>query len=169
MILKTAKKLNISFAPIKLSKELKKSLPSWCHPGAPKNTYHKSKNKCLIDTHKSDNIKHLLKIRKRLTRISENGQHFPRKTCPCTACNKDREEGCNNPHTCAQYANEILFKIAPKFNTKTKPKKDGLSLTHRRKEKNYQTHQRRQGEILFDPTVTIRSSLSECFRIFLDP
>ncbi|KIK36515.1 hypothetical protein CY34DRAFT_94247, partial [Suillus luteus UH-Slu-Lm8-n1] len=166
MLLKTAKKFNISFAPIKLSKELKKNLLAWCHIGTSKNTYHKSKDKCLTDRHESESVKHLLKIRKRLTRISENNQHFPRSSCPCTACNKDRNKGCKNPHACAQHANEILFKIAPKFNTKTKPKKDSLSLTRQRKEKNYQAHKNRQGEVLFDLTVTNRSCLSNCFRIF---
>jgi hypothetical protein len=86
MLLKTAKKFNVSFAPIKLSKELKKNLPAWCHPGTSKNTYHKAKDKCLIDRHDSENIKHLLKIRNRITRISTNNQHFPRSSCPCTAC-----------------------------------------------------------------------------------
>jgi len=169
MLLKIAKKYNVSFAPIKLSKELKKNLPAWCHPGTSKNTYHKSKDKCLTEQHDSKSIKHLLKIRKRLTRISTNNQHFPRSSCPCTDCQKDRNKGCKNPHTCAQHANEILFKIAPKFDTKTKPKKDGLSLTRHRKEKNHQAHKNKQGEILFDPTVTNRSCLSDCFRIFIDP
>ncbi|KAG0693369.1 hypothetical protein DFH29DRAFT_785377, partial [Suillus ampliporus] len=52
--------------------------------------------------------------------------HTPRKTCECPDCKRDRTKGCKNPHNCAQTANEILSKLAPKFNTKSKPKKDGL-------------------------------------------
>ncbi|KAG1844406.1 hypothetical protein C8R48DRAFT_617993, partial [Suillus tomentosus] len=169
MLLKTAKKYNINFAPIKISKDLKKNLPAWSHIGTPTNAYHKAKTKCLNETHKSTKIKNLIKIRKRLTHINDEDRHFPRKNCPCSACQKDRRIGCKDPHKCAQTANEILFRIAPKFNTKAKPKKDGLSLTRRRKEKNHQAHKSRQGEILFDPTTTIRSNLKDCFRIFSNP
>ncbi|KAG1732698.1 hypothetical protein EDD22DRAFT_730580, partial [Suillus occidentalis] len=79
-----------------------------------------------------------------------------------------RNKGCKNPHSCARTANEILSKIAPKFNTRSKPKKDNLSLTHRRKEKNNQAFEQRVSEILFDPTTTIRSSIAEGFRIFTE-
>ncbi|KAG2741207.1 hypothetical protein P692DRAFT_201656225, partial [Suillus brevipes Sb2] len=169
-LLKTAKQFNISFAPIKISKDIKKQLPTWCHIGAPKKTYHKSKDKCLQGSHKSQTIKNMLKICKRLTDIRNSSQpHFPRKDCPCPPCKKDRINGCLNPHKCAATAREILSKITPKFDTRTKPKRDELSLTHRRKEKNIQAHERRRGEILFDPTVTIRTSLKDCFRIFVDP
>ncbi|KAG1870924.1 hypothetical protein C8R48DRAFT_575235, partial [Suillus tomentosus] len=91
------------------------------------------------------------------------------RDCACKYCEKDRLKGCDNPHKCAMAAKEILNKITPKYNTKVKPKKDNLSLTHQRKEKNRQAHQNRRGEILFDPTATVRSELTECFRIFTDP
>jgi len=44
-MLKVAKKYNVSFAPIKLSKQLKKQLPAWYHLGAPPKTYHKQKKR----------------------------------------------------------------------------------------------------------------------------
>ncbi|KAG2748720.1 hypothetical protein P692DRAFT_20833944 [Suillus brevipes Sb2] len=109
---------------------------------------------------------------KRKTDVDIRGhtqQHLPRKDCTCTPCRKDRLAGCSNPHKCAANAREILSKLAPKYDTNTKPKRDELSLTHRRKEKNTQAHESRDGEILFDPTTTIRTSLKECFRIFTDP
>ncbi|KAG1811458.1 uncharacterized protein BJ212DRAFT_1277875, partial [Suillus subaureus] len=87
--------------------------------------------------------------------------------CTCKYCKKDRDKGCENPHKCTITAKEILNKITPKFNTKTKPKKDRLSLTHSRKKKNQQAHKRRRGEIIFDSTT--RSTLTDCFRIFTDP
>jgi ribonuclease HI len=173
-MLKIAKKYNVSFAPIKLSKQLKKQLPAWYHLGAPPKTYHKQKDNCLQNNHKAQKIKHLIKISKRISLTNNettdnNKKHYPRKNCACKYCKKDRNKGCENPHKCAITAKEILNKIAPKFNTKSKPKKDNLSLTHSRKEKNQQAHERRQGEIIFDPTITIRTTLGDCFRIFTDP
>ncbi|KIK35751.1 hypothetical protein CY34DRAFT_95555, partial [Suillus luteus UH-Slu-Lm8-n1] len=166
-LLKTAKQFNVSFAPIKISKDLKKQLPAWCHIGAPLKTYHKTKDRCLQETHKSITVKNMIKICKRLTNIrGDTHQHLPRRDCSCPPCRRDRLAGCPNPHRCAANAREILSKLAPKYDTKTKPKKDELSLTHRRKEKNTQAHESRDGEILFDPTTTIRTSLKECFRIF---
>ncbi|KAG1808025.1 uncharacterized protein BJ212DRAFT_1237705, partial [Suillus subaureus] len=76
--------------------------------------------------------------------------------------------GCKNPHKCAATAREILSKLAPKYDTKTKPKRDELSLTHHRKEKNSQAHESRNGEILFNSTTMIRTSLKDCFRVFTD-
>jgi hypothetical protein len=43
-ILQTAKKHNIAFAPIKMSKQIKTQLPAWLHLGAAPKTYHKTKN-----------------------------------------------------------------------------------------------------------------------------
>jgi len=45
---------------------------------------------------------------------------------------------------------------------------DNLSLTKRRAARN-EIERERKGEILFDPTITCKNSLAECFRIFTDP
>ncbi|KAG1718171.1 hypothetical protein EDD22DRAFT_792762 [Suillus occidentalis] len=106
-----------------MAKNIKKQLPAWDNLGAPQKTYHKTKNKCLQETHNTKSIKNLIKCSKRLTRIREDPHHIPQKNCKCSDCQRDRTKGCKNPHLCAQTANEILSKIAPKFNTKSKPKK----------------------------------------------
>jgi len=67
LMLKTAKKFNISFAPMKMSKNLKSQLPAWFHLGTPPRTYHKSKNKCLQETHLANTIKDLITISSRIT------------------------------------------------------------------------------------------------------
>ncbi|KAG2068442.1 hypothetical protein BDR04DRAFT_1024560, partial [Suillus decipiens] len=36
-------------------------------------------------------------------------------------------------------------------------------------EKNSQAHTQTQGELIFNPSVTIRNSLTDCFCIFIDP
>jgi hypothetical protein len=166
-LLKTAKTHNVSFAPIKLSKELKTQLPAWWHLGATPRTYNKAKNQCLQKTHSISTIKDLMKTSQRLHRSNVGEQHSNRKNCACSTCKIDRRNGCQNPHKCAQIAQSILQKISPKFDPSTTPVKDNLTLTHRRKEKNQRALTNRQDEIIFDPTVTTKNTLAECFRIFV--
>ncbi|KAG1829528.1 hypothetical protein DFJ58DRAFT_611657, partial [Suillus subalutaceus] len=89
--------------------------------------------------------------------------------CPCDECTEDRLAGCQNPHKCAQTAKDILDNLLPKFNPNTTPRKDNLTLTHRRLEKNARARKQPQGEVLFDPAITARDNLSDCFRIFTLP
>lgn len=56
-LIKTAKNFNITFAPIKISKEIKKQLPAWHHLGAPRKTYHKIRDQCLYEMHNSSKSK----------------------------------------------------------------------------------------------------------------
>ena len=42
-------------------------------------------------------------------------------------------------------------------------------LMHHRVEKNESHHKKREGEIIFDPSVMLRTSLADGFRIFTDP
>ena len=46
--------------------------------------------------------------------------------------------------------------------------RDNLSLTRNRNQSN-EAVRRSQGEIIFDPTITCRNDLSECFQIFTNP
>ncbi|KAG2087608.1 uncharacterized protein F5147DRAFT_588031 [Suillus discolor] len=46
-MLKITRKHHVSFAPLKISENLKDQLPAWLHMGAPPRTYHKTKNNCL--------------------------------------------------------------------------------------------------------------------------
>lgn len=48
------------------------------------------------------------------------------------------------------------------------PHRDNLSLTHRRKEKNA-TAIIEGGDIIFDPSITVKLDLADCFRIMVDP
>ncbi|KAH7905232.1 hypothetical protein BJ138DRAFT_976902, partial [Hygrophoropsis aurantiaca] len=163
-ILKTAKRHNMSFAPTNLSEDLKLELPSWFHLGTPPNTYHKSRDECLKTKHNSVNVGGLLRISKRLDSPPE--PHSSRRNCKCGCCKADRERGCENPHKCATTAKKIIDSICPRLNPKNAPRHDNLTLTHTRKEKNRQAIKTGQGEILFDPSVTTRAALEDCFRIF---
>ncbi|KAG0707131.1 hypothetical protein DFH29DRAFT_797434, partial [Suillus ampliporus] len=55
-LIKTTKKHNVSLAPLKLLESLKNQMPAWYHLGAPQKTYHRTKDKCLKDTHNAMSI-----------------------------------------------------------------------------------------------------------------
>ncbi|KAG1728985.1 uncharacterized protein EDB91DRAFT_1060253 [Suillus paluster] len=152
-MLKMAQKHKISFAPLKLSKNLKSQLPAWLHLGAPPKTYHKMKDACLHQTHKIESVKDMKSL---ISRLSKRRTHYAKKDCTCQECNTDRLTGCTNPHKCTKTVRDILKRLLPKFNTITPLKKDDLTLTHRQLEKNSRAKQQQQGEILFDPSITAK-------------
>ncbi|KAG1744715.1 hypothetical protein EDD22DRAFT_735893, partial [Suillus occidentalis] len=163
-MLKTARKHNMSFAPIKLSKDLKDQMPAWLHLGAQPRTYNKNKDECLQTLHDVKSVKDLRSLARRLKLTNT---HNVSATCHCDLCSADRLAGCKNPIRCAQVAQKILNNLNPTYNPNTSPKKDNLTLTHRRKEKNSQARTQIDGEITFDPSITSKNHLSECFRIFV--
>ncbi|KAG1841302.1 hypothetical protein DFJ58DRAFT_856750, partial [Suillus subalutaceus] len=161
-MLKTAKKHNVNFAPLKLTKTLQQQMPAWNHIGAPPKMYRKTKDSCLQNTHKIITIEELTTL---TYQLNIPGRHHARKNCACDECKRDRTSGCKNPHKCANTADEILRKLPPKFQPKMPPTKDNLTLTHRRKEKNARARAGEQDKITFNPSIT-ENNLSECFRIF---
>jgi ribonuclease HI len=162
-LLQSAKKYHLTFAPRKLSKTLKRQMPAWFHIGVPPNLYHKKKTECLQQRHKAIYMKDLKRVCKRLN--NANSRHLPNQNCLCRRCRQDRARGCTNPHKCAQHAKDITGLSDDLYNMYKHPKKDGLTLTHRRKEKNQNAIIENGEEITFDPTVTARGSLDECFRV----
>jgi hypothetical protein len=76
--------------------------------------------------------------------------------------------GCKNPAKCCRVTSLILNKIGGKFDVHSAPPKDGLTLTHRRNEKNVQAIKQRRGLVTFDPSVTTKSAISECICFFVD-
>ncbi|KAH7917958.1 hypothetical protein BV22DRAFT_995068, partial [Leucogyrophana mollusca] len=95
--------------------------------------------------------------------------HYDRRNCACRPCKDDRAKGCKQPNKCTRTARTIVTSLTPKYNPLTTTNKDDLTLTHRRREKNAYAIAHRRGDITFDPTMTAKSSLTECFRIFADP
>ena len=159
-----AKSAKLTFAPLKLSRRLKLQLPAWFHMGAPPRTYHKSNDKCLKCTHKITKVKNLMKLCKCVRLATPD--HAPWHNCKCLNCIKDQEEGCKNPHKCASTAEAIILKLSAKLNPTAPSQKDGLTLTHRGLEKNARADIANGDELTFNPSVTTRTNLSECFRIF---
>ena len=162
-VIRTAKAARLTFAPLRLSKQLKAQMPVWFHLGAPPRAYHKLRDKCLKLRHKVGRVKNLRSLAKRL---NPDSPHQADGSWPCSECEKDRERGCKNPHKCAVTATALVAGLAQKLNPAIPRQKDGLSLTHHRLEKNVRANIKRGDEVIFNPSVTTRTSLADCFRVF---
>ena len=170
-MLKTANKHNLAFAPINISQDLRKRLPAWQHLGIERQVPKNPRSKCLAKNHQSRRVKNMLEVTERLQGEYRGGLHVPVYLCHCNDCEKDRGNGCENPQRCAIEAKKRLERITPKLDPMRLPINDGLSLTSRRKERNKAASDDADDDqgIIFDPSVTEKSDLSDCFRIFVDP
>ncbi|EPQ51945.1 RnaseH-domain-containing protein, partial [Gloeophyllum trabeum ATCC 11539] len=169
-MLKAAREHGLAFAPPKLSLNLKRQLPAFYHLGTPPKTYRAPKIDCLAHNHSvtAGRVGDLIRSAKRLYDPPSRRPHFPLRRCACHDCKLDRTHGCLNPHQCAKMALTILSTLSPIANTFSQGPDDNLTLTHHRLEKNREARAER-GAVVFDPSLTIRTSLADCFRIFLDP
>ncbi|KAI0047074.1 hypothetical protein FA95DRAFT_1493083, partial [Auriscalpium vulgare] len=163
-LLAAAKKHNVSFAALRLTRALKKQLPSWYHLGSIPRRLN-AQATCLQMTHKIKTVAQLIKAARRLDHMVNGRRHAARRNCACIDCRFDRITGCENPHRCAEEARARINNILPKLNPMEHTPTDGLSLTHRRQRQN-DTAKAAQGVITFDPTVTCKSHLAECIRVF---
>jgi hypothetical protein len=165
-MLKTGKKYHLTFSTIRLSPRLKELLPAWYHPGEEKRRTRTPTAKCLIEVHRALAITDLIKITKRLNNPTLMRPHMPSPWCICPECVIDRINKCTNPHQCATEAQNKINALYPKYNPLAPDTRHGnLSLTASRKRKNLQA--RHQNEfITFDPTITNKNDLTECYRIF---
>ena len=163
-LIKTVKTADLTFAPLKLSKCLKQQLPVWFHMGAAPRTYHKSRDECLQQVHKVVRVKNLVKLCKCLRQPNLN--HTPWHNCKRRDCKRDWSKGCQDPHKCASTAEAITLNLSLKFDPTAPTQKDGLTLTHRRLEKNARADVARGDKIIFNPSVTTRANLSDCLRVF---
>ena len=79
-----------------------------------------------------------------------------------------RNLGCDNPHKCTKEALNRLNLIPPKHNPTKQDPPDGMSLTRTRKSRNERARQT-NGVITFDPLITCKETLAECFQVFTNP
>jgi len=167
-MLRIAKKYKINLAAIRLTPHLNAQLPAWYHIAAEHKTMQGATTRCLVQKHKIATVADLLKTSNRI-RNAETEQHQPSPYCRCRDCNSDRLLNCLNPHACATEASVRLQKITPKLNPLTRPPlHDNLSLTPTRKARN-SIAKKRNEDITFNPSVTSKTNLAECFRIFTNP
>lgn len=167
-MLKAAQKHKLTFAPLNISRPLREQLPAWQHLGVERDPPQNPRSLCLVLTHNSKRVKDLLQVTNKLENMHPTGTHFPVFSCHCEDCTEDRTNGCENPQRCAIEAQKRLDKITPKLNPKRQTYQDNLSLTQRRKVKNIAAI-KEGGDITFDPTVTAKSDLTECYRIMVNP
>ncbi|KAH9048607.1 hypothetical protein EDB83DRAFT_2202141, partial [Lactarius deliciosus] len=165
-MLKTAKKYKTNLAAIRLSPALRAKLPAWYHPGGAPRPITNVAAKCLLKCHSVKTIADLIKLARKIR--NNNAAHVPSQVCICMDCVRDRIAGCKNPHACATEALIRINDITPKYNPLAIENHDDLSLTPNRKAKNKHAHEVGE-EILFDPTITCKEGIEECFRIFTDP
>lgn len=154
---------------IRLSSRLKERLPTWYHPGTEHHQTNSRTAKCLIETHETITIADLIKTSRRLRTPQQPRPHTPSAWCNCTECIRDRLKHCKDPHKCASEAQNKINTLYPKYNPLTPDDEHGdLSLTASRKRKNVQAQYQNEF-ITFDPSITTKNDLTECFRIFANP
>ena len=169
-MIKIAKKYNMNLEALRLTPQLRALLPAWYHMASEPAPITSAAAKCLLANHKSDIVDDLVKISTRVRNTdADQIPHSPRIYCRCDACSQDRRNGCYNPHACAIEAQRRVNQIPAKLNPLTPGDKHGnLTLTKRRKRRNIAARTQND-EIIFDPSITSKDDLSECFRIFTDP
>ena len=168
-MLKVGRKYQLTFQTIRLAPHLIKQLPAWHHPGTEHTRTKSQTAKCLIEVHEALTIADLIRISSRIRIPPLPRPHTPSAWCNCPECVRDRIKKCKNPHECATEAQKKIDALYPKYNPLIPDENHGdLSLTASRKRENLQASY--QNELItFDPSITNKKDLTECFRIFTDP
>ena len=169
--MKAARDHNANFEALRLSPALKQQLPAWFQKGAIHWPINNRAARCLLEKHKAKTIADLMRTAARVRDNREDQTHHPTNFCNCTVCTEDSRKNCTHPHDCATEALARIHATTPKTNPLHQG--DGhdnlnLSLTKRRKEQNRKVKDK-NGTITFDPTMTSKADISECFQVFTDP
>jgi ribonuclease HI/exonuclease III len=168
-MLKAARKHHTHLAAIRLTPLLRAQVPAWYHPAAERSPLTTIPAKCLLKKHQNTTVADLILTSARLREPGRLIPHVPNPQCPCTDCSNDRNRECRNPHACAVEAQSRINLTAPKLNPlEIGDNRDNLSLTPHRKARNRDARQTND-YIQFDPSVTCKDNLAECFRIFVNP
>ena len=167
-MLQTARSHNVQLSAIRITPQILAQFPAWYHISAEGRPLNNAKAKCLLQKHNVATVADLVRTSARLRHPLQHPNHQPVRECPCDMCEEDKSLGCRNPHECANEAHTRLNLIPPKHNPLQQEIPDSLSLTRSGKRRN-ETARQRNEDILFDPTLTCKNSLAECFRIFTDP
>ena len=166
-MLRAARDHNANFASIKLTPSMKQNLPAWFQIGARHWPINNKAAKCLLTKHQIKTIVGLLKASAKIRNNVDNN-HRPTNFCHCRSCTEDHRKGCVHPYDCAQEALARIQSMTPKMNPLHPGNTDNLSLTRRRKEQNRRAKEV-NGTLTFNPSLTSKDDISECFRVFADP
>ncbi|KAI0042970.1 hypothetical protein FA95DRAFT_1462483, partial [Auriscalpium vulgare] len=163
-MLKAARTFDVSLNAVRLSANLQAQLPAWYNLGERRRPLGRA-SKCLRDTHAVLTVADLLRVSARLRPRPGVRRHATMSRCACPDCRTDRASACPNPHKCAEEAITVLRHMGAKMDPMQARPRDGLTLTHHRLKTN-EDARANKGTILFDPSVTAKTSLAECFRVF---
>ena len=167
-MLKTAKKHNANLAAIRLTPRLRGELPTWYHLASAPCPITSAAARCLLNVHGITKVADLIltSARIRNPQAPQNIPHQDITFCYCPDCFSDRCLGCQRPYACAREAQLRLEQIAPKLNLMTPGiSHENLSLTNNWKRRN-QEARLRNNAIIFDPSMTNKNNLAECFWVF---
>ena len=170
-MIKAARNNNTNLAAIRLSPQLRAQLPAWYHLASAPCPIVNAAAKCLIRTHAVTKVADLITMSARLRNppADPTNPHQNITFCYCPDCSRDRLEGCQTPYACAREAQHRLERIVPRFNPLTPGNTHGdLSLTGNRKQRN-RTAREENSAIIFDPSITDKHNLADCFRVFTNP
>jgi hypothetical protein len=168
-MLKIAKKHNTNLAAIQIAPHLLAKLPAWYQLASMSQPNENPASTCLLTTHKVRIVADLLQTSERLRNQLQIIPHITNPYCCCQDCIHNRLKGCQNPHTCMTEALTRIHNTQPCLAPiRFEDPHDNLSLTRRRKAHN-RAARANKGTILFDPSITCKDDLSECFRVFTDP
>jgi ribonuclease HI/exonuclease III len=166
VMLKTANKLEVMLHALKLSDNVKASMPAWMHPGIQPRSYYAPLNDCLKTTHKVVYVKDLIRMARRARGLNQGRRHTNNKRCACSECITDRQRKCENPNKCCKIADYLLGRMEEVFREGDPGPSDGLTHTPGRRKKYAETIPARGDQVVFDPSITIQDSVADAIRIF---
>ena len=164
-MLKVARKYKVNLTAIRMTPHLLAQLLAWYHLSTEQKPIASHTAKCLLQKHSISKVADLVKTSAQLRHPNQHPRHRKNRNCTCQECEVDRNLGCRNPHKCAAEAITRLDLIHPKYNPIKQDPPDGMSLTQTQKLRNERARET-DGEITFDPSITCKDSLAECFCIF---
>jgi ribonuclease HI len=168
-MLKAANKYDASVEALRIDESVLGLMPAWHHigkkPGARRRN---QRTDCIYETHKARTVADLLRMSNRTKRNEGTQKHSHHPRCKCRDCKDDRELGCPSPWKCAEEALEMLKDIKPKWNGLEERLEDGLTMHKRAIEENEEMI-RQRGLVTFNPSVTVRTDINACIRIFTEP
>ncbi|KAJ2920244.1 hypothetical protein MD484_g3, partial [Candolleomyces efflorescens] len=120
-MIKVAKEYGLTFDPLFTTKQIRRELPAWFHPGrevtreAPN---HGTTVRCLQQTHQIHTTGQLHDLVDQFPhdRINHPEQEEDDDSCHCPRCEQMKANECTNPHRCFEIAKKILDSIKPKWN-----------------------------------------------------
>lgn len=110
----------------------------------------------------------LLSIAARISNNTQKLNYQPINYCNCKACIKDYKKHYTHLLDCALKALTRINIMSLKINPLSQGyRHNNLSITKRKRYQNKQAIE--EGTITFDPTITSKNNITECFRMFADP